>query len=171
MGSIMQEVMSLIKTKSAPTMSYSKEESAIVERANKEVFRHVRNFIFDNAAKSNYSRYIPLVERIINSSIHKATGFSPAQLIFGNSVDLNRGTIVEETNTNNKEVSYTQWTRELCDLQLRILDIARNTLTEKDEVHMVNYPSTQTEFEVGSYVLVEYKNVFRRGPNSKLMLF
>ena len=27
---------------------------------------------------------------------------------------------------------------------------------------MVIYPSSQTKFEVGSYVLVEYKNVFRR---------
>jgi hypothetical protein len=172
MGTVMQEAMQLIRSQSLPTMSYSKEESGIVERANKEVFRHIRNFIFDNAAKKNYSRYIPFVERIINASIHKATGFSPAQIIFGNSVDLNRGTIIEEKYKDTKDVTYSQWSQEVLDMQLRILEIARTTLTEKDEVHMLNYPSTPpTEFDIGSYVLVEYKNTFRRGPNSKLLPF
>ena len=36
---------------------------------------------------------------------------------------------------------------------------------------MINYPTNQTEFEIGSYVLAEYKNTFRRGPQSKLMPF
>jgi hypothetical protein len=171
MGHIMQEIISLIGSRSEPTMSYSKEESAIVERANKEVLRHLRNFIFDNAAKRNYSRYVPLVERIMNSSLHKATGFSPAQILFGNSVDLNRNTIIEQSYLTKEDVSYSTWVQELRNMQLRIIDIARNTLTERDEVHMINYPSTQDSFEVGSYVLVEYKNVFRRGPNSKLLPF
>jgi hypothetical protein len=152
-------------------MSFSKEESAIVERANKEVLRHLRNFIFDNAAKRNYSRYIPLVERIMNSSRHSATGFSPAQILFGNSVDLNRNTIIEHDNLNKKDVTYSTWVQELRNMQLSILELARKTLTERDEVHMINYPSTQDSFEIGSFVLVEYKNVFRRGPNSKLLPF
>ena len=172
MGTVMQEAMQLLKSQSMPTMSYSKEESGIVERANKEVFRHVRNFIFDNAAKASYSRYIPLVERIINSSIHKATGYSPAQILFGNSVDLNRGTVIESKYEDSKDISYSEWTQEALAMQLRILELARAQLTEKDEIHMINYPdSTTTEFDVGSYVLVEYKNTFRRGPNSKLLPF
>ena len=32
----------------------SKEEQAIVERANKEVMRHLRNFIFDHDALWSY---------------------------------------------------------------------------------------------------------------------
>jgi len=172
MGTIMQEAMQLLKSQSIPTMSYSKEESGIVERANKEVFRHIRNFIFDEAAKASYSRYIPFVERIINSSIHKATGFSPAQILFGNSVDLNRSTILESKYENIKDVSYSEWSHEALAMQLRIMELARAQLTEKDEVHMINYPAlATTEFEVGSYVLVEYKNTFRRRPNSKLLPF
>ena len=69
MSAVMQETMQLIRSQSMPTMSYSKEESGIVERVNREVFQHIRNFIFDNAA-TKYSRYIPFVERIINSSLH-----------------------------------------------------------------------------------------------------
>jgi hypothetical protein len=36
---------------------------------------------------------------------------------------------------------------------------------------MINYPTNQTEFDMGSFVLVEYKNSFRRGPSSKLFPF
>ena len=171
MSKLMQETMALIGTKSVHSIAYSKEENGIVERANKEVFRHLRNFIFDRAAKRNYSRYIPFVERIINSSSHKLTGFSPAQIIFGNSVDLNRNTILEEHNISTKAVSTSDWVEELSDVQLRILEIARENLKEHDEIHMINYPITQTSFEINSYVLVDYKNAFRRGPRSKLMPF
>ncbi len=34
--------------------------------------------------------FIPLVQRIMNSSIHKVTGFSPSIIFFGHSLDLNR---------------------------------------------------------------------------------
>ena len=171
MGLIVQEVIKLLGSKALPTMSYSKEENAIVERANKEILRHLRNFIFDNAAKQSYSRYVPFVERICNSAVHKLTGFSPAQIIFGNSVDLGRNTILEESYANTTEVSYSQWIQNLKDIQIRVISIARDNLKEHDELHLLNYPATQTELEVGSYVLVEYKNTFRRGPKSKLLPF
>ena len=92
--------------------------------------------------------------------------------MFGNSVDLNRSTILESKYENIKDVSYSEWSHEALAMQLRIMELARAQLTEKDEVHMINYPAlATTEFEVGSYVLVEYKNTFRRGPNSKLLPF
>jgi hypothetical protein len=48
------------------TIAYSKEENAIVERANKEVMRHLRAFIFDERIMSDWVKYIPLVQRIMN---------------------------------------------------------------------------------------------------------
>ena len=65
------------------SIAYSKEENGIVERANKEVMRHLRNIMFDNGALDQWSRYLPIVQNIMNSAIHSATGFSPAQMIFG----------------------------------------------------------------------------------------
>ena len=74
---IVKQTINILGTKSEVTLAYSKEEQAIVERANKEVMKYLRNFIFDNMAIKCFSRYIPLVQRIMNSSVHKATGFSP----------------------------------------------------------------------------------------------
>jgi hypothetical protein len=52
-----------------PTTAYSKEENSIVERANKEVMRHLRATIFDRRIVDHCwsSDYLPLVQRIMNA--------------------------------------------------------------------------------------------------------
>ena len=53
---ILTEFLSLVGTEHVLTAAYSKEENAenaIVERANKEVNRHVRHVCFDGHIKSN----------------------------------------------------------------------------------------------------------------------
>ena len=59
-----------------------------MERVNKEVMRHLRNIIFDIRVKKHWSNYDPLVERIINAQIHSVTKVPPAQIIYGNTIDL-----------------------------------------------------------------------------------
>ena len=169
-GDTVQLLIQLLGSSAQRTTSYSKEENAIVERANKEVWRHIRNFVFDRAVKTKYSKYIPFVERIMNSSLHKSTGFTPAQILFGNSIDLNRNTILEE-HYQSQDITYNQWIAEVIKIQDCIHTLAKTTLTAKDEVHLINYPSNYTDFAIDSYVLVEYKNSFRRGPPSKLLPF
>jgi hypothetical protein len=168
---IMTQLMSALGTNIIYNLAYSKEENAIVERANKEVLRHIRNFIFGRGAIKSYSRYTPLTSRIMNSSKHQSTGFTPAQIIYGDSVDLNRMTVLQDSYLTSNDISYSDYIRELKEHQNWIIAEATKSLTEKDEVHMINYPSNQTSFEVDTYVLAEYTNVFRRGPTSKLLPF
>ena len=53
-----------------------------------------------------------------------------------------------------------------------VLEVARATLREHEEVHLMKAPTTITEFPVDSYVLVEHReNNLRRGPHSKLLPF
>lgn len=61
----------------ALSMAYSKEENAIVERANKEVMRHLKAILFDDRIGEEWNIYVPLVQRILNPSI----GVSPAQIL------------------------------------------------------------------------------------------
>jgi hypothetical protein len=170
-STIVKEIVAILGTKTEVTLAYSKEEQAIVERANKEVMKHLRNFIFDNMAIKCFSRYIPLVQRIMNSSVHKATGFSPSVLLFGHSLDLNRNLIAENPILTTQNISYNQWIQEVRDMQLFALGIAKRNLTKASEVHFENYPTNQTKFDDGAYVLVQHVNPFRRGPKSKLLPF
>jgi hypothetical protein len=65
-ANIVKELTDLIGIKHDTTMAYSKEENAMVERANKEVIRHLKNIIFENNVITKWSNYLPLVQRIIN---------------------------------------------------------------------------------------------------------
>jgi hypothetical protein len=169
---IIQELIKLMGSKSNIATAYSKEENPIVERANKEVMRHLRNIIFDENVLAKWSQSIPLVRRIINSSVHSSTGFTPASLIYGNSIDIDKGFLLNNAKQPNPTIPYTEWIESMLQTQSTILDIARQNLTEKDEIHMKTYPTERSDFEIGSYVLVEHRqNSLRRGPRSKLLPF
>ena len=56
--------------------AYSKEENAIVERANKEVMRYLRAIIFNTKVTDSWTDYLPLVQRIMNAQIHSSIGVS-----------------------------------------------------------------------------------------------
>ena len=87
---IIQQVLLLMGTQHQITLAYSKQENSIVERSNKEVVRHLRNIIFDKRVLPTWAIYLPLVQRMMNASIHSALGVSPAQILFGNAIDLDR---------------------------------------------------------------------------------
>ena len=51
------------------TIPYSEEENEIVERANKEVNRHIRNILFDKGHFKNWSRLHFIAERVLTASV------------------------------------------------------------------------------------------------------
>jgi hypothetical protein len=49
-------------------MAYSKQENAIIEKANTEFNRHIRAIIFDRMENTDiWSDVLPLIQRIMNS--------------------------------------------------------------------------------------------------------
>lgn len=84
------------------SLAYSKPENGIVERANKEVFRHLRAILYDVGMFDDWDKYLPFVQRIMNAATHSSLGVSPAQLLFGNSIDLDRGILLHEDISNEE---------------------------------------------------------------------
>ena len=95
MNDIVREFLIRTGTPHNLTLAYSKQENAIVERVNKEVNRHLRAFTFDTVDLNAYKLCLPFVQRIINSSVHASTGASPANLLFGNQLNLDRGILIK----------------------------------------------------------------------------
>jgi hypothetical protein len=60
------QLKSCLQIKSVSINAYSHEENAIVERANKEVNRHLRGICFDRKIKEKWRQSLPLVQRIVN---------------------------------------------------------------------------------------------------------
>ena len=94
-NSIFEELPTIIDFSHQKIQAYSHEENSIVERANKEIMRHLRDIIFDTRIYADWYKYLPFVQRIKNSEIHSSTGVSPANLMFGPNIDLNRGILTE----------------------------------------------------------------------------
>ena len=67
------------------TAPYHPTAHGIVEREHLEILDKTQKFIMDceQADKDNWSTFIPLVNRILNSHIHSAIGITPYELVFG----------------------------------------------------------------------------------------
>ena len=158
------------------SMAYSKEENGIVERANKEVIRHLRNIMFDNGHLNQWSRYLPLVQNIMNSAVHSATGCSPAQLIFGSLIDPARGLIFPQVVDEPKRFAVSTYVSTLFRNQQKLVEAAAASLRKRDKRHMQQYAAAHadhgplTSFEVGQYVLIEYPNIIRTGSTENKLL-
>ncbi len=146
------------------SMPYSKEENSIVERANKEVLRHLRFLLLEDSFKGKFTRYLPLVQRIYNSSPNVSIGTSPAVLLYGNAVHLERHLVNtpylrdRETMTN---INYKQYIDELLRVQSILIRRARQSQMDKDSRHLVDTTrilNTPTVFANGAYVLAAHDN-------------
>jgi hypothetical protein len=149
------------------TTAYSKEMNALVERQNKEVLRHLKNIIFDHRVADKWSKYCPLVQRIINTSKNASTGLTPAEIVFPNGIQLDKTLMTESSS-----LFVSLYVSDMQQAQARIIALAEQSLRERDTQHMDNYSKERTVFDDGSFVLVEHRhNSLRRGPKSKLLPF
>jgi hypothetical protein len=147
--------------------AYSKEQNALVERANREVISHLKAIIFDKRVQTKWSKYVPIVQRYLNTRVHSSTGCTPAEIVFPSGAEIDNSLLV-----SGKGVVASTYIKDMHEAQGRIIAIAESKLREKDEKHMQSREGTEPSFEPGTYVLVEHRhNSLRRGPKSKLLPF
>ena len=84
------------------TSPYSHEQNGIVERLNREFGRHLRGLLFDQKVVEIWSfKFLPIIQRICNNSVHTSTGVSPAQLLFGDCLNLDRNILYQPAELSN----------------------------------------------------------------------
>jgi hypothetical protein len=166
---LIEGLTTLLGTNHKFTFAYSKEENGLVERVNKEVMRHMRNIIFDIRVKKHWSDYYPLVERIINAQIHSVTKVSPAQIIYGNTIDLDRAILRQGDEPNPsrhiEKMQLSEWTARMLQAQSELIRIAQEHQEEHDVHHISMHTAEHTEFPINSYVLVQYENLEHKPPS------
>jgi hypothetical protein len=149
------------------------EENSIVERRNKEVLEHLRDILFHIKIKNIWSESIPLVQRIVNSEWVESTEVSPAQIIFGNSINLdnniflpNKPEVKEGDPDSITTRKLSSWVMKMLNLQKNIINIAQ---ASQEKLHIKYYNEKcnkiPDDFAVGSYVLINYGD---EKPPSKL---
>ena len=153
---------------------HSHEENGIVERANKEVLRHVRAYCFDGEMRANWSKAIPSVQRIMNTTRNRITGVTPAEIMFGSNEVLERNMYGEVDTGGRRTTNAQQELDKRIQLQNRVTAIAerlqwlhdeklRQKKTDKD-----GQVEKETFFPVHTYVLVDYPTGRLRKQDEKL---
>jgi hypothetical protein len=179
-SNLWNEYLKYIDVKARKTTPYSHQENGIVERANKEVLRHLRAMLLNSpiVAVNEWHDYLPFVERIMNDHKHSATGYSPRELLFGkSSFDDKREYSKPRTHFSNVEVVNDQRNNRfenfngeyyfnesnnesrldyLDNLNIKrkeILDKAKAYFRSQGEIKM-NKGSKGDSLEIGDYVLL-----------------
>jgi hypothetical protein len=158
---VVDELIDMVGSEHQLTLAYSSEENAIVERANKEVMRQLRAILLDKRVVGEWTIYSPLllVQRIMNASVHSAQQMSPAQIIFGNSITLDRGSFESRKFARStRSRSRYQSGRKICKIKKLILTLAKAAQESTDDFHIGKASAKRTEFPINSYVLVKYRD-------------
>ena len=150
---VVKQFLEMVGTTHDRTMAYSSEENAIVERCNKEINRYIKAFMFDRSTHNNYQEIIPFVTRILNTNVNDRTKVAPAQIIFGNAIDLDRGILIPFDETSLTTETMTSSSSRMLQQQKDLMRIAKENLLLADSIHNANIAANLTEFAIDSYVL------------------
>ena len=183
---LIAEFCRLIGTEHPTSLAYSHEENGIVERANKEIQRHLKHILFDRNVFHDWSDCLPIVQRIINTTTHESIGISPSQILFGNAISVDRGIFLphdtrsreDETSTpfdtqHRGTMEFSEWADKMLARQASLIELAQSYQAQADSDHIsASKPKRRsksstvvdetasvthiTEFPVDSYVLVSY---------------
>ena len=152
-NTVINEFLELTGTYHDKTMAYSKEENSIVERCNKEINRYIEAFTLDRSTNDNYQEIIPFVQRLLNTNVNEKMKVSPAQLIYGNAINLDRGILIPFDETPLDPESITASSSRMLAQQDNLMRIARQNLLLADSIHNANMSGQVTEYDIGAHVL------------------
>ena len=178
-NSIIAVILEVGGTNHNITLAYSHEENAIVERANKEVLRRLKELIFETRLISIWADMLPLVQRLINTHKISSIGVSPSQIVFGNAIDLDRHFFppnltklpTKEGQMNSNEVAFREYMDSLLANQAMIIAKAQEHLFDNDQKALSKrqQKGELTEFPIDSIVLAQYHDTgLGAKPPSKL---
>ena len=171
LGGVLTGVSRLMGVSNHVLLPYTPTANGIVERANRSVLERLREMIFSKRlvrhTHHQWSDLLPMVQRSINASVHSATGTSPARILFGDNLDLDRCLLSamppsQTLNVQNYVDALTFNQRviiEEADLyQSKMCDAIVKKSAAKQRVKaadgsLVNLP--QKEFAIGDWVLVK----------------
>jgi transposase InsO family protein len=159
---VITQLCELIQVDHLTILPYSHEENAIVERANKEVNRHLRAIVFDKKVKKEWSLFLPLVQRIMNATVSASTGVTPASIIFGNAVDLDKGLLPyaqKSTIVYEEGKPLNEYLAKLLTNQAHIVALAQETQYVVNQEHIrrkTDQGNQVTGYDINDYVIYEH---------------
>jgi hypothetical protein len=157
-NSLIQEFVQVSGIRYTTIHAYSHEENGIIERANKEVNRHLRGMVYDSKIKEQWQIFLPFVQRILNTMVHTTLGVSPSQLLFGDALNHDTHFLIPPPTKTSDPVTYQDKIAILLEGQKRLLELAQKNQIDMDEFNLIKrIEGEPTYFPLNSYVLAEYE--------------
>ena len=177
-NNLVRELCDVMKVDHKLAHAYSKEENSIVERVNKEVARFLRQMVFSEKVANRWSMYLPMCQRILNTQVHSSIGVTPAELLFGGVVDLDRNLLFEaDKYTDATKASLSESMTSMLATQAHLMRVAYKQQEATDRCHFekasqIGLKSRELgkqvpimDFAINSFVLVQYENEGHRPPS------
>lgn len=170
-----EELLEMCGVRNVKTLAYSKEENSLVERANKEVMRHMRNLLFRSNVTMRWEDHLGTIMKIMNHQKRGTFFPSPASLLFGDRFRDDELFFLppHKGDVDEAHLLLSAWASDMIMQQATIYEWARKIQFEKDQSHLMQQGAQVTTYEVGDYVLANYHStdgvVTHRGPPSKFL--
>jgi len=152
-----RELLKLMQVDHITIAAYSHPQNSIAERAIKEINKHIRNLIYeDRRTREEWTVAAPMAQRIYNSAYSESIGCSPAHIMFGNAVHIERGFLpAPEANLNNHGMPLSKRVAEIIRTQHLVIERAQKIIQQRDaQYQQATADRKPTTFEIGSYVLI-----------------
>jgi hypothetical protein len=149
-------------------VAYHPQANALAERRMAEVMKHLRALVYEKRIKERWSRYLPLVQRIINYSIDGSIGTQPARVILGDLADSDLAMDLPEAWENRTVADYLLHLRQAQAILIKTTqDFLKKNQRKRGSDGEVRAPE-DTQFREGQYVLLQYPT---RPPNKLAGLY
>jgi len=157
MAEVVEELLKYLGIKHRYTPPYRPQANGSVERVNAEVLKHLKAIVFDSRVKERWSVVLPLVKRVLDTTVHSATGQMPMRLLYGDFITSQRGFVTEwGSEARRDEADYGDHVKQRTDSIRVIIDASRAHQDKVVALHMARSAEEPTTYAVGSHVLAEY---------------
>jgi len=155
-ANLIQKFCAMLKIDQTFTPAYHPQANSIVERSHRELIRHLRALLYSFEDKPNWSKWLPLVQRIQNSTYCRAIGMTPTELLFAGQLETTKWI----TPLNEEDgITYSVTTADLLtNLQAEyhnLLNIAKQTQERYIQSSLQRNEGKGREFDANEYILIE----------------
>jgi len=153
-ASVCSELSKLLKYDHLVIVPYHPQANGIIERRNAEVLKHLRILVAERDLAHEWSRILPLVQRILNFTKDGSIDTSPSQLLFGNMLPTDVSILMSSVDGS---IRVSDYLKSLQSHQSVLIKRSQDYLTKQVDYRDHKVPiSNSRSFKVGDYVLLSY---------------
>jgi hypothetical protein len=135
------------------------QSAAPIERSHAEVLRHLRAIVQDLRVRDTVSKFLPIVRKIMWTTVSHSTGTTPAMRIFGPVIDLNRGFLPANAGNFIPSTDNDKYLAQLSQALLSIAQVSQLHIIKTRSAAQLRLDSTapkrKPEFSVGDWVVLK----------------